>query len=476
MSRVSRGKLVVVAVAALAFRLGFIAWEATGWHVLGLDELTRTYLYQGYALCAGWGYVRIPPAAHEEAVRLFSLAQQGRITPQVTPGPGGKLIRPEVLHVPGMAILVAGLHTLSGPATIPLLKLLGALLDTWAACLLYVTVAGFFKPRVGFAAGLLYAFYPPLGYSSGVLMAPDGLLSAFIIGCLYCVTRGASPDARRPFAWFALAGLVLGVGCYLRVDYLLVPVFMALPLLMITRRWWFSVAAVVLVQAIPVVLLTPWAWRNHELAGRWVFTSGEVGATLITGLGEYSNVWGFGGTDHDREREAIEAGFETAWCFPADDHFREVFFRSITSRPDGYLISVAKRTPMVLVAPQSFGFKNPLQKGRFSDGMRQGKDRFAQIMADPLYILRAYWDWLLMGVISVASLAASAVMVWCERRSPGPALLLLSPHLYSMVTHGLTHYEPRFVLPSMFGLLTGLAYVLVKGWKEPAASPAPESA
>ena len=83
-----------------------------------------------------------------------------------------------------------------------------------------------------------------------------------------------------------------------------------------------------------------------------------------------------------------------------------------------------------------------------------------------MYVIKAYWDWLLMGVISVASLLSSMIMLICERRRFGLVFLLLSPHLYSMAIHVLVVYEPRYVLPSMFSLLIGLAYVLTRGWRE----------
>jgi hypothetical protein len=39
-------------------------------------------------------------------------------------------------------------------------------------------------------------------------------------------------------------------------------------------------------------------------------------------------------------------------------------------------------------------------------------------------------------------------------------LFLFSPHLYAMGSHLLTHFEPRFLLPSLGWLLFGLAYLI----------------
>ena len=129
-------------------------------------------------------------------------------------------------------------------------------------------------------------------------------------------------------------------------------------------------------------------------------------------------------------------------------------------------MSVAKRLPLAVVAPQTFGFNNPLKTVRFSEELEKGRDRFEVVLSKPLYILKAYWEWLLMGLVGFASSLSSLFMVICERRRFGLVFLLLSPHLYSIGTHLLMYYEPRYVLPSMFSFLIGLAYVLSRGWQD----------
>ena len=49
--------------------------------------------------------------------------------------------------------------------------------------------------------------------------------------------------------------------------------------------------AMAIIQSIVFILLTPWAYRNHEICGRWIFTSTATGWTLVGGLG-YTTIHG----------------------------------------------------------------------------------------------------------------------------------------------------------------------------------------
>jgi 4-amino-4-deoxy-L-arabinose transferase-like glycosyltransferase len=381
-----------------------------------------------------------------------------------------------MLHPPGMALLIAAIHRVTGMRADIFFEIIGMLLDTAAACILYWMVATFFSRRVGFASGLIYAFYPPLAYASTIYRAPEGLLPFFIIGATACVLLSARGRGWKDALWWAATGLLLGTGSYLRPDYLLVPVAFGFSLWLYTRRFWRSMLAMVTMQVIALIVLMPWAYRNHQICGRWIFTSTSTGWTLVGGLGTYSNPWGFKGPDKFRAIEAQEQGIASPGSSEGDLYFQKVFWDAVKSKPWGYVAAVAKRMPLAILAPQTFGFKNPWKTSRFGESMEQGKDRFEVIMSKPMYIVKAYWDWLLMGVISLASLLCSLLMLICERRRFGLVFLLLSPHLYSIGTHLLVHYEPRYVLPSMFSFLIGLAYVLSRGWRDRNASPVPLNA
>jgi 4-amino-4-deoxy-L-arabinose transferase-like glycosyltransferase len=462
-------KMIIVGSVAFLFRLIVIFWGISDWHLLPQDTLSNVYFCQGYGICAGYGYVSEGwgEKPFKNLAKLRKLVDQGlHVTPQTAPQFDRKEFFPAMLHPPGMALLVAAIHWATGTRADLYFEIIGMLLDTASACLFYWMVLKFFSERIAFTAGLIYALYPPLAFSSALERSPEGIMPIFILASLVCVLQSTRSSNRKVSVWWLLSGIMVGISAYLRPDYLLVPVAYGFTLWIYTRRFWRSMIAMITIQAVALTLLMPWAYRNYELCGRWIFTSTAVGWTLIMGLGEYHNPWGFIGLDGHIAIEAHKQGFYAPESPEADLYFRNLFWQSIRNKPLGYIASIVKRVPMAILAPQTFGFKNPYKIGRFSDTLEQeGKDRYEVILSKPMYVIKAYWDYLLMGAISVAGLLCSLVMLFLERRRFGLMFLLLSPHLYSIGVHLLTHYEPRFVLPSMFSFLIVLAYVLSRGWR-----------
>jgi 4-amino-4-deoxy-L-arabinose transferase-like glycosyltransferase len=465
-------KMIIVGCVAFLFRLAFILWGLTGCYVLPENFITNTYFCQGYGLCAGYGYVSEgwKENPFKTLRELRARAEGGlRVTPETAPQVDAKQFFPEMLHPPGMPLLIAAIHRTTGASATLYFEIIGMFLDTAAACLFFWMVWEFFSKRVAFTAGLIYALYPPLAFSSTLHRLPEGIMPLFIMASLVFVLRSARSSGGKAIWWWILAGTMVGISAYLRPDYFFVPVAYGFGLLLYTRRCWRSVFAAVTMQAVVIVLLLPWAYRNHQLCGRWIFTSTSVGWTLIGGLAEYHNPWGFVGTDEWIGEQAYKQGFYAPECPEADTYFRSLFWESVRDKPWGYVAAVMKRLPMAILAPQETGFKNPYKVSRFKDAMQQGKDRYDVILSKPFYIIKAYWEYLLMAAISVSSLVCSLVMLIVERRRFGLVFLFLSPHLYAIGVHVLTHYEPRYVLPSMFSFLIGLSYVLCRAWRDDSA-------
>jgi hypothetical protein len=241
---------------------------------------------------------------------------------------------------------------------------------------------------------------------------------------------------------------------------MLMPIFMVLGLWIYTRTLWKPVWTMVLAQLTVLFVLFPWAYRNHNLSGRWIFTSTSVGATLVTGLGEFRNPWGLGPTDEDRAKEAAAVGIPSPWFSDADLHFRKLFLQCIIEKPTAYLGTVVRRVPLVAAPPFTFGFSNPAKTKTFTQ-MREGhQDRYDVLRSQTLYFLKAYWDYL--GMAALAFLCTLSVTVLCFKEWRNPIIFfLLCPHLYCISSHILTHLEPRFLLPTIFCWLFGLSYVFV---------------
>jgi 4-amino-4-deoxy-L-arabinose transferase-like glycosyltransferase len=462
-----RHHLIVVIVCAAVFRTGFLLWDWSGRYVVPKTTTSREYFRHGYGICAGYGYVRpIGGPASKHLAALQNRVERERI--RVTPDLAGPLPQegafPETLRPPGMSILVAGANYLFGTRADVPIQFLGMGLDTLAAGLVWWIAGTCFGPRVGLVAGLLYGFFPPFARGS-INLEPDGLLSPFVALNLACALAACRTQGRRRLGLWIAGGLALGLGSYLRPDYLMMPVFMFLGIWAYTRDPVRSAFGSLGMLAVTLLALSPWAYRNHRLTGRWIFSSTSVGATLITGLGEYHNPWGFGYLDEDRAAQAAGWGLPSPWTSEADLRFRELFWKSVAQNPAAYAKAVIRRLPMALAPPYAWGFANPWKAHTFSELRAEGKDRYQIAKGKPLYVVAAYGDCLATAGISLLSLGCVVFMLLKESRRAGPAVLLICPHVYSILSHVLTHLEPRFLLPSMFCWLIGTGYVLGAGWR-----------
>jgi hypothetical protein len=192
-----------------------------------------------------------------------------------------------------------------------------------------------------------------------------------------------------------------------------------------------------------------------------------VGAVLISGLSEYENPWGFAGFDEDSTARAKALGISSAWNSEGDLYMRRLFIKSVVEQPGAYLMTILKRLPIVMATPYGFGLQNPLKTRTFSEARLAGEDRYQSLIRRPGYVLAAYWDYFLMAGIVLLYFLATLFMAMKAPQWRSILLLVASPHLYSIATHMLTHMEPRFLLPSMFCLFLGPAYLIARLWRQP---------
>jgi 4-amino-4-deoxy-L-arabinose transferase-like glycosyltransferase len=465
--------IIIFAVSAL-IRLGFVVWEWSDYYVHHENTLSSIYFYQGYGLVAGYGYVRgIGEPAHTHLWDLYRRVSNENT--RVTPAMAGPLPQegaiPEMLHPPGMALLVAGANIIFNiKADVPI-QIMGIIFDSIAAVLVYWIASTAFNKRVGLLVGILYSLFPPLARGPAA-KSPDGLIAVFVVGCFFCILKGARTSRWQSLGWYAASGLMLGLGSYLRPDYMLMPAFLVLGLWAYTRRLIRSLSAMVLTQMVVLLVLFPWAYRNYNLSNRWIFTSTSVGATLITGLGKFTNPWGFGHADEDRHKQAAAQGIPSAWTSEADLYFRKLFVKSVKEEPGAFFKAVLLRIPFAIATPYDWGFANPVRL-QIKGGTRQAQDhrdsvlrsRLKVLNSRPLYMLAAYWDRLIIMILSVCSFISVGVLFVKEWQNRGLVFLLVAPHVYAILAHLITHMQPRFILPTMYCWLIGLGYMLAQGWR-----------
>jgi hypothetical protein len=181
---------------------------------------------------------------------------------------------------------------------------------------------------------------------------------------------------------------------------------------------------------------------------------------LVNGLGAYPNPWGIICDDKYRGIEAKEQGFSHPGSSEADLYFRKVFQKDVINHPGAYVMTVVRRFATGAASAKGFGFQNPYR----SNNNKDEKSPFSVLKQGLISFLQTYWDAMLIVALGFVLLLCTIVMCLCERRRFGLIFLLLTPHLYSLAAHAIVHYEPRYILPSMFCFILGVAYVLGRGW------------
>jgi 4-amino-4-deoxy-L-arabinose transferase-like glycosyltransferase len=263
--------LLWILFGALALRLGAAIWLQ---HDLDVNK-HRPFLITGDAE----GYWELGrEIAHGEPYQLYDPPRR-------------------VERMPGYPAFVAASIRLSETLGVPegrqyfVARLLMALVGTANCGLVAWLGSELFDRRTGNLAAAIVAVAPPLiGFSvillSETLFATGLLLS---LGCLARLVRNAADGSAigRLVVWAALSGLSIAVAVYVRPSWLLAaPCFATIFAVWLARKQ--SMARGLIPAAVVVLVayggLLPWAYRNHQVTGHWVFTTLWVGASLYDGF------------------------------------------------------------------------------------------------------------------------------------------------------------------------------------------------
>jgi ABC-type sugar transport system ATPase subunit len=159
-----------------------------------------------------------------------------------------------------------------------------------------------------------------------------------------------------------------------------------------------------------------------------------------------------------RAADALAQGITSPWSPEADVYFRALFVESVLKHPIGFVKSVMFRLPLALIPPLDWGYENPCKTRSFTEFKEEGEDRYAVVTKRFTYVLSAYWDRLLFAAINSVAIIAILIFLYREKERRWLILFLLAPHVYNIITHLVTHIEPRFMLPTIYGYLLVLAY------------------
>jgi 4-amino-4-deoxy-L-arabinose transferase-like glycosyltransferase len=336
--------------------------------------------------------------------------------------------RPLVLEPPGLAVVLAGIWSITPSERYVYLQAFQLLVDSAMVFLVYYLAHKLFRRRsIGLVAAALYALYLPAILLARIPIG-DAWAGWFTIGAVVLVVKWRD-DAQRT-RWLLFLGLLLGISAYFRPNLALLPVGFALALL----PWvgWKASGRLVVVPLLVVALvLIPWTVRNYNLFHTFVPVRTSLGWTLWGGLGEVPNHFGATGADPDTIRTVLRVHPTYIIGSPKFDHFLlNKALAVIESHPMFYLKLVARRVLEATVLP------TPTGRTTASSGL--GK---IAVWAEPLLFVVAL---------------VSAVVLW--RRQPvvrwGVAVLAATA-ITTMVPYVILHIEERYLVA------TGFVYLIL---------------
>lgn len=193
-----------------------------------------------------------------------------------------------IVHPPGYSIVMAASFKLFGETETPL-RLLQIICDAGAAVLVFIIASELLPLAVAIIAALLMALSPHVAYYS-LKLSPDSLAVLPILVAVYLIIR----TSQRPrLHTIALAGVLLGLSCWLRANSLLLAPVLAIVIAMLFPRGKRLSYSLLLVAATAGVI-SPITIRNWVVYHRFVPVALPAGVNLVQGIAELDKEGRFG--------------------------------------------------------------------------------------------------------------------------------------------------------------------------------------
>lgn len=412
-SKSDRFWLVMIVIAALAVRLWMLFCVIpAGDQGMSLIGEAR-YLYNGLGYSLGiWtadGYMRVP----------------------------------SVYDMPGYAILLAGSWKIFGTANefLPL-QVFQVFVDSFFCLLVYSIGRDVFGRKIGLLAALLFAFYLPEANFAAMarrdVWATWGVLGAAWLFLKY--QKNGSP------CWMAVLGFVVGLTCYFKATLLLLPFAFAVT---IPHGLLRTVRDTALAMFVAFLCLLPWAIRNHNAYGRWIFTRCTLAQNTWVGFGEVPNPVGAVASEEVTLRQMQAEGFKGTSNSTLDfeDFIKPKVEAAIRDHRLWYWGLVLKRIPMALIANRIpwgvFQDQNVTYHKMFEHNTNQKSMlRYTYFMAknNPGFLFTKLLDLLL--------LLAAICGLYLRRNDWKKWGFLATIPAYFIAVHIPIHIEGRYMVPA----------------------------
>ena len=370
-----------------------------------------------------------------------------------------------VIYPPGYPLWIAFIYKLSGNRSPVAVQRVQVLLDSFAVLLIIGIGVTAFDWRVGLIAGGLAALSPLLALA-GATPNADSPTSWFVLGGVWCLLLAYR---REKLVFAIVAGALLGIACWLRVNPLFLFVMWAIALVVLTRaqkRRRFLLAGAMALTTL--LTISPVVIRNLVVFYPQIAPTGlGVGWNLLAGLGETERGPEFGAPasdaemiEQDKKEMNVPAGARLELFYPDGIHRdRQRGQRAlsiIASHPFWYTGVMARRAASHL---KLFGAPSPhlgsaginVTSQKCLPPQRQGG--VIGLVVNVVGMTQSVLRWTVLPLMLVG-----IVIAW--RKDWRVSALILATVAYYLFTLAIGHSELRYGLP-MQSLLLVFAGVTV---------------
>ncbi len=338
-----------------------------------------------------------------------------------------------VLRTPGFPLLLAASIKVCGKSVFAA-SLVMAVVGTGCCWLTWLLARKLFDELTALWAMLLVAL-SPLQIGSNVQILSETLFSFALLGCLLALARLLKQQPGAPSGRIAFAnGILTGLTVLIRPGWLL---WVGLSSILVILFGQMTFAKRILCSCLICggcfVALLPWAWRNHEVTGHWIFTSLWSGPSLYDGL--HPNATGASDMTFFDQEDVLSTMSE----FDMNDHYKQ--------RAIDFVVSHPRRTVELAFLKAGRYLAPSLNAAGFSGGA--------------FSVFCAVWYSTLTVLILAGALDLRQRMVWVG--------LLAGPFLQFLLVHMVFVGSIRYRLPVEFPLSILSAHGLValrQRWKQ----------
>ncbi len=235
-----------------------------------------------------WWQSRLPAETRFRFGDSDSYWEMGKGLAQGQPLHYGKA---RIFRTPGYPLLLAGLFKICGDGRdaahephVLCGRVLSALLGTIAVGGVGILGYLLFGPKTAAIAGFAAALYPEAIALSTFVLSEAPFCPLMVLHLVAWTLAWQAPDVKQRISWSIAGGIAAGLATLMRPSWLLfLPFAIPTGLIFYRKRPKQLVIAGVMLAGLCVTMV-PWWIRNYQIAGRFVPTTLQVGASLYDGI------------------------------------------------------------------------------------------------------------------------------------------------------------------------------------------------